>query len=376
MPQGSRDAGDAGHPEAGRRDAAQPRRQGPARPRGGGGDRGAALRPHASRSTARAGEGGRLFGSVTATDIADAVAGAARRRDRPAPDRARRAAQGARRRRAGGSPAPRRHRDGARSRSTAEPDAARRPGTVPSFVHNGRPHAVGARARRAHPRLWRTRPSQSPWLWIRGRVVHRKDTGLFLFQPTGSRCEPATAAGRAGTVPWTIRSTSARRRQRQWSIARRASRLGPHAADARATGRIPPHNLEAEESLLGAMMLSREALTAAVEAHIEARDFYKPAHGVIFDAAFVLHSRGEPVDPVTVVGGAAAQRAARRARRPADAAAHPGRDAGVGERRALRADRRRALDAAAAHRDRGRHPADGVRRSTTTSTRRSTAPSR
>ncbi len=65
-------------------------------------------------------------------------------------------------------------------------------------------------------------------------------------------------------------------------------------------GRIPPHNLEAEESLIGAMLLSREALTAAVEAHIEGRDFYKPAHGVIYDAAFMLHSRGEPVDPVTV----------------------------------------------------------------------------
>jgi replicative DNA helicase len=72
---------------------------------------------------------------------------------------------------------------------------------------------------------------------------------------------------------------------------------GPRPAEA---GRIPPHNLEAEESLLGAMMLSREALTAAVEARIDARDFYKPAHGMIFDAAYALHSRGEPVDPVTV----------------------------------------------------------------------------
>jgi replicative DNA helicase len=65
-------------------------------------------------------------------------------------------------------------------------------------------------------------------------------------------------------------------------------------------GRIPPHNLEAEESLLGAMMLSREAITAAVEARIEVVDFYKPAHGAIFEAAYSLHSRGEPVDPVTV----------------------------------------------------------------------------
>jgi replicative DNA helicase len=72
-------------------------------------------------------------------------------------------------------------------------------------------------------------------------------------------------------------------------------------ARRRANGaRIPPHNLEAEESLLGAMMLSREAITAAVEARLEADDFYKPAHGAIFEAAYGLHSRGEPVDPVTV----------------------------------------------------------------------------
>jgi replicative DNA helicase len=64
--------------------------------------------------------------------------------------------------------------------------------------------------------------------------------------------------------------------------------------------RIPPHNLEVEESLLGSMMLSREAITAAVEAHIEGSDFYKPAHGLIYDAALSLHARGEPIDPITM----------------------------------------------------------------------------
>ncbi|MDQ1519227.1 MAG: replicative helicase [Actinomycetota bacterium] len=48
------------------------------------------------------------------------------------------------------------------------------------------------------------------------------------------------------------------------------------------------------------MMLSRDAITAATEAHIEQTDFYKPAHGQIFDAIYALHARGEPVDPVTV----------------------------------------------------------------------------
>ncbi len=48
------------------------------------------------------------------------------------------------------------------------------------------------------------------------------------------------------------------------------------------------------------MMLSRDAIMAAVEAHVEPHDFYKPAHGHIFEAGFDLHARGEPVDPITV----------------------------------------------------------------------------
>ena len=67
-----------------------------------------------------------------------------------------------------------------------------------------------------------------------------------------------------------------------------------------APARIPPHNLEAEESLLGSMLLSRDAITAAVEARVDASDFYKPAYGHIFEAVWSLYEQGEPVDPVTV----------------------------------------------------------------------------
>jgi replicative DNA helicase len=63
--------------------------------------------------------------------------------------------------------------------------------------------------------------------------------------------------------------------------------------------RIPPHNLDAEQSLLGAMLLARDAIAAAVET-CGSDDFYKPAHGFIFDAITTLYSRGEPSDPVTV----------------------------------------------------------------------------
>ncbi|MHB1584390.1 MAG: replicative DNA helicase [Acidimicrobiales bacterium] len=63
--------------------------------------------------------------------------------------------------------------------------------------------------------------------------------------------------------------------------------------------RIPPHNLEAEESLLGSMLLSSDATAAAIEICGPA-DFYKPAHGHIFSAVVALFERGEPIDAVTV----------------------------------------------------------------------------
>lgn len=65
-------------------------------------------------------------------------------------------------------------------------------------------------------------------------------------------------------------------------------------------GRVPPHNLEAEESLLGAMLLGATPITAAAEVRITASDFYKPAHGHVFEAINRLYAAGEPADVVTV----------------------------------------------------------------------------
>ena len=68
----------------------------------------------------------------------------------------------------------------------------------------------------------------------------------------------------------------------------------------RATGsRVPPHNLQAEESLLGAMLLNRDAIADALQV-CAAGDFYKPAHGHIFDAIHSLYGQGEAADTVTV----------------------------------------------------------------------------
>lgn len=70
-----------------------------------------------------------------------------------------------------------------------------------------------------------------------------------------------------------------------------ATRPGP--------SRVPPQDLEAERSVLGAMMLDRTAVTACVE-HLQAEDFYRPAHGHIYDSMIALFERNEPVDEVTV----------------------------------------------------------------------------
>jgi len=61
----------------------------------------------------------------------------------------------------------------------------------------------------------------------------------------------------------------------------------------------PSHDLEAELSVLSAMLLSPNAI-AAVSEHISSSDFYRASHGVIFDVARRLFEHGDPVDAITV----------------------------------------------------------------------------
>jgi replicative DNA helicase len=81
------------------------------------------------------------------------------------------------------------------------------------------------------------------------------------------------------------------------ALARRKG--GGGSSPSPVSSRIPPHNLDAEKSLLGAMLLSRDAIAAAMET-CSSEDFYKPAHAHVFDAVNVLYNQGEPADPVTV----------------------------------------------------------------------------
>ncbi len=67
----------------------------------------------------------------------------------------------------------------------------------------------------------------------------------------------------------------------------------------RGDGRVPPSNVEAEESVLGAMMLSGEAIAEVVEL-VRADDFYRSSNARVFEAIRGLYAKSEPVDPISV----------------------------------------------------------------------------
>ena len=64
-------------------------------------------------------------------------------------------------------------------------------------------------------------------------------------------------------------------------------------------GRQPPQDMAAEQSVLGGMLLSKDAIADVVE-RLRPGDFYRPAHQSVYDAILDLFGRGEPADPVTV----------------------------------------------------------------------------
>lgn len=63
--------------------------------------------------------------------------------------------------------------------------------------------------------------------------------------------------------------------------------------------KIPPHNNEAEQSVLGAMLLDKEAISSVTET-IKAEDFYREAHKEIFQAIIEIYNKGDAVDLITL----------------------------------------------------------------------------
>ena len=66
-----------------------------------------------------------------------------------------------------------------------------------------------------------------------------------------------------------------------------------------AMKRIPPHSIEAEQAVLGAMLMNKDAVMVASEI-ITGEDFYQTAYGIIFDSVVDLFKEGKPVDLITL----------------------------------------------------------------------------
>ena len=66
-----------------------------------------------------------------------------------------------------------------------------------------------------------------------------------------------------------------------------------------AVDRIPPQNLEAEQAILGSLLVERD-LVPIVSEIVEKSDFYAPHHATVYDAIIALYERGEPIDKVSV----------------------------------------------------------------------------
>src|SRR4030043_2307182 len=63
--------------------------------------------------------------------------------------------------------------------------------------------------------------------------------------------------------------------------------------------RVPPHSKEAEESVLGALLLDKDAIVAVAE-FLSSEDFYEPKHKDIFEACLSLYEERVPIDVLTV----------------------------------------------------------------------------
>jgi replicative DNA helicase len=73
------------------------------------------------------------------------------------------------------------------------------------------------------------------------------------------------------------------------------------SSPGQSTNRQMPHNLQAEECLIGSMLLNRDAVSSAIEMRVEEKDYYKPAHGELHRAIMAMYNRGEAIDEVTLM---------------------------------------------------------------------------
>ena len=64
-------------------------------------------------------------------------------------------------------------------------------------------------------------------------------------------------------------------------------------------GKIPPHDIEAEQAILGSMLIDKDAVINAIEV-LKEEDFYREDNKTIYSAMLSLYARSEPIDIITV----------------------------------------------------------------------------
>ncbi|GHA88697.1 replicative DNA helicase [Streptomyces thermoviolaceus subsp. thermoviolaceus] len=107
---------------------------------------------------------------------------------------------------------------------------------------------------------------------------------------------PWADSGPGDRLPASRRRPDAGRREEQHERGREDDRWDGAGSSFE---RVPPQDLEAEQSVLGGMLLSKEAIADVVEI-LKGHDFYKPAHETIYQAILDVYARGEPADPITI----------------------------------------------------------------------------
>ena len=65
------------------------------------------------------------------------------------------------------------------------------------------------------------------------------------------------------------------------------------------TGKIPPHDIEAEQAVIGSMLTDKDAVIEALEV-LTKDDFYREDNRIIFEAICNLYNKSEPIDIITV----------------------------------------------------------------------------
>ena len=64
-------------------------------------------------------------------------------------------------------------------------------------------------------------------------------------------------------------------------------------------GKVPPHDLEAEQAIIGSMLTDKDAVISAIEV-LKEDDFYREDNKAIYSAILNLYNRSEPIDIITV----------------------------------------------------------------------------